>query len=148
MGTQKNRLNEHPKHKFKLVDKKIITILSQFYRQNFRLSGHINVLTGSVSKDDSSECRSKNILGEIRKKCALPFAGNCLLQGKVSILSIYVDFIRRHLFEVGFRPYDYSKPCVKRPLKNRQNKDLYDKWYSSVMKVESIAECSPWSILR
>ena len=22
----------------------------------------------------------------------------------------------------------YSKTCVKRPLKNRQNKDLYDKW--------------------
>ena len=24
--------------------------------------------------------------------------------------------------------YLYSKICVKRPLKNRQNKDLYDKW--------------------
>ena len=23
----------------------------------------------------------------------------------------------------------YSKTCVKRPLKNRQNKDLNDKWY-------------------
>ena len=22
----------------------------------------------------------------------------------------------------------YSKTCLKRPLKNRQNKDLYDKW--------------------
>ena len=34
----------------------------------------------------------------------------------------------------------YSKTCVKRPLKNRQNKDLV--WYGSLMKVESIAECS------
>ena len=24
--------------------------------------------------------------------------------------------------------YMYSKTCVKRPLKNRQNKDLNDKW--------------------
>ena len=23
----------------------------------------------------------------------------------------------------------YGKTCVKRPLKNRQSKDLYDKWY-------------------
>ena len=27
MGTQKNRLNEHPKHMFKLMDKEITTIL-------------------------------------------------------------------------------------------------------------------------
>ena len=33
----------------------------------------------------------------------------------------------------------YSKTCVKRPLKNRQNKELNDK---------SIAICSPWSILQ
>ena len=30
------------------------------------------------------------------------------------------------------KPYfclvEYSKTCLKRPLKNRQNKDLYDKW--------------------
>ena len=39
-----------------------------------------------------------------------------------------------------------SKICVKRPLKSRQNKDLYDK--GSLMKVDSIAECSPWSILQ
>ena len=24
---------------------------------------------------------------------------------------------------------DYSKTCVKRPLKNRQNKDVNEKWY-------------------
>ena len=41
----------------------------------------------------------------------------------------------------------YSKTCVKRLLKNRQNKDLNDKW-NSLMKVESIAECSPWNILQ
>ena len=48
----------------------------------------------------------------------------------------------------------YSKTCLKRPLKNRQNKGLKDKWYLNVgqkycrmlswslMQVESIAECS------
>ena len=35
----------------------------------------------------------------------------------------------------------YSKTCLKQQLKNRQNKDLNDKWYS-LMKVESFAECS------
>ena len=34
----------------------------------------------------------------------------------------------------------YSKTCVKRPIKNRQNKNLNDK---DLMKVKSIAECSP-----
>ena len=40
----------------------------------------------------------------------------------------------------------YSKTCVKRPLKDRQNKDLNDNWL--LMKVKSIAECSTWSILQ
>ena len=35
-----------------------------------------------------------------------------------------------------------SKTCLKRPLKNRQNKSLNRKWWL-LMKVESIAECSP-----
>ena len=34
----------------------------------------------------------------------------------------------------------YSKTCLKRPLNNRQNKGL--KTNGSLMKVESIAECS------
>ena len=34
-----------------------------------------------------------------------------------------------------------SKTCLKQPLKNRQNKGLNDN--GSLMKVESIAECSP-----
>ena len=37
MGTQKNSLNEHPKHMFKLMDKKIITL--KFYADNFSLTG-------------------------------------------------------------------------------------------------------------
>ena len=41
----------------------------------------------------------------------------------------------------------YSKTCVKRSLKNTQNKDLNDK-FGGLMKVKSIAECSPWSILQ
>ena len=34
----------------------------------------------------------------------------------------------------------YSKTCLEQPLKNRQKKVL--KIYGSLMKVESIAECS------
>ena len=45
-----------------------------------------------------------------------------------------------------FSKKEYSKTFVKRPLKNRQNKDLNDN--GSLMKVKSIAECSPWSILQ
>ena len=37
----------------------------------------------------------------------------------------------------------YSKTCLKRPLKNRQNKDLYDKWLLN----EGRKYC-PWSILQ
>ena len=38
------------------------------------------------------------------------------------------------------RDLNYSKTYLKRPLKNRQNKDFMTK--CSLMKVESIAECS------
>ena len=40
----------------------------------------------------------------------------------------------------------YSKTCLKWPLKHRQKKILMT--IGSLMKVESIAECSPWSILQ
>ena len=40
----------------------------------------------------------------------------------------------------------YSRTCLMRPLKNKQIKVL--KTNGSVMKVESNAECSPWSILQ
>ena len=33
------------------------------------------------------------------------------------------------VFEIFSIKSMYSKTCVKRPLKNRQNKDLNDKWY-------------------
>ena len=38
----------------------------------------------------------------------------------------------------------YSKACVKPPLKNRQNKDLMTN--GSLIKLESIAKYSTWSI--
>ena len=41
---------------------------------------------------------------------------------------------------------DYSKTCVKWPLKNRQKIILMTN--GSLMQVESFAECSPWSILQ
>ena len=40
----------------------------------------------------------------------------------------------------------YSETCLKQSLKNRQNKILMTS--GSLMKVESIAECSHWSILH
>ena len=40
----------------------------------------------------------------------------------------------------------FSETGLKRPVKNRQNKILMTS--GSLMKVESIAECSPWSILQ
>ena len=42
--------------------------------------------------------------------------------------------------------YNYSKTCVKRPLKIDKTKNLMTN--GSLLKVESIAECSPWSILQ
>ena len=44
MGTQKNRLNEHPKHMFKLMDKKIIT----FLHTKVCLFGHIRINTVNI----------------------------------------------------------------------------------------------------
>ena len=39
-------------------------------------------------------------------------------------------------------PSSYSKTCLERTLKNRQNKGLKDRCYGSIMQVKSIAECS------
>ena len=39
----------------------------------------------------------------------------------------------------------YSKTCLKQPLKKDRTKILITN--DSLMKVKSIAECSPWSIL-
>ena len=41
-----------------------------------------------------------------------------------------------------------GRKYCRMPLKNRQNKDLNDKINGSLMKVESIAECSKGSILQ
>ena len=40
----------------------------------------------------------------------------------------------------------YSKTCLKQPLKKDKTKTLITN--GSLMKVKSIAECSPWSILQ
>ena len=47
--------------------------------------------------------------------------------------------------KVGVRSQN-SKTCLKQPLKKDKTKILITN--SSLMKVESIAECSPWSILQ
>ena len=51
-----------------------------------------------------------------------------------------------HLYDLCQTQYNYSKTCLKRPLKTDNTKILMTN--GSLMKVESIAECSPWSILQ
>ena len=57
--------------------------------------------------------------------------------------------------ELASNKYQYSKTCIKRTFKIGQNKNLNYKWQHNEgrkycrtlpMKVESIAECSPWSL--
>ena len=42
--------------------------------------------------------------------------------------------------------FQYSKTCLNLPLKNDKTK--YFMTNGGLMKVKSIAECSPWSILQ
>ena len=61
------------------------------------------------------------------------------LQGKVIVgLESKKSVCFISLFEI------YSKTCLKRPLKNRQNKGLRDN--DSLLKVASIAKCSECNI--
>ena len=48
---------------------------------------------------------------------------HCILGG----LSLTVQFLYYTMVGMDRVRSEYSKTCVKRPLKNRQNKDLYDK---------------------
>ena len=41
----------------------------------------------------------------------------------------HISNVEVHLKDRNGNVIIYSKTCVKRPLKNRQNKDLDDKWY-------------------
>ena len=54
-----------------------------------------------------------------------------------NVLRAYTDMLQESM---------YTKTCLKRLLKSRQNKDLSDKdlidLNGSLMRVESIAECS------
>ena len=59
-------------------------------------------------------------------------------------VEVYFGYIRVFLHFLFKK--NYSKICLKRPLKNSQNKDLTEN--GSLMKVESIAECSFWDILQ
>ena len=51
-----------------------------------------------------------------------------------------------YLFTIFDNNYIYSKTCLKQPLKIDKTKILMTN--GSLMNVESIAECSPWSILQ
>ena len=50
------------------------------------------------------------------------------------------------MVKIVYNAFEYSKTCVKRPLKNRQNKDFITN--GSLMKVKCIVEYSCWSILQ
>ena len=56
------------------------------------------------------------------------------------------DLIMSKWFEDSSCPEYYSKTCLMRPLKKDKTKVLIAN--GSLMKVESSAECSPWSILQ
>ena len=64
-----------------------------------------------------------------------------LCEGVPGVKSVFYLFI---FYQINF--HKYSKTCLKRPLKNRQNKALIVN--GSFMKVESFSECSLWSILQ
>ena len=49
----------------------------------------------------------------------------------------------KHKVHVGSQ---YSKTCLNQPLKKDKTKILIKN--GSLMKVKSVAECSPWSILQ
>ena len=63
------------------------------------------------------------------------------MQLKVVELAVFSAIVLL-IGELEFTEFMYSKTCLKPPPKNRQN----NKWY--LMKVECIAECSPWSIMQ
>ena len=54
--------------------------------------------------------------------------------------------IRPWYYSSWSEDWNYSKTCLKRPLKKDKTKVLMEN--GSLMKVKSIAECSPWSILQ
>ena len=60
-------------------------------------------------------------------------------------MALIYMFILQHI-ENLLDALEYSKTCVKRPIKKDKTKILMTN--GSLMQVESIAECSPWSILQ
>ena len=61
------------------------------------------------------------------------------------ITDIYISSLEYTIIASN-RKFIYSKTCVKWPLKNKQTKILMTN--GSLMKVKSIADCSPWSTLQ
>ena len=54
--------------------------------------------------------------------------------------------LKRFWYLLRLDDIHYSKTCLKRPLKIDKINVLMEN--GSLMKVESIAECSPWNILQ
>ena len=67
-----------------------------------------------------------------------------LVQGRTYV---YVNMYARTTWRCKYRGFIYSKACLKRPLKHRQKTHTI-LLTNGMLKVESIAECSPWSILQ
>ena len=44
------------------------------------------------------------------------------------LVLMWVQLLAYVISAASMKKVNYSKTCVKRPLKNRQNKDLNDKW--------------------
>ena len=80
---------------------------------SFDILGLIDVF---IIRSNPSAFRVKQILP---LECTFTWSG----QDFMLFSCMYVETLpNRHATS------EYSKTCVKRPLKNTQNKDLYDKW--------------------
>ena len=68
----------------------------------------------------------------------------CKFAIAVKLKTIHSHAFSAHLFEE--KSDNYSKTCLKRPLKNRQNKGLKDKW--KLKEGRKYCRMLSWSILQ
>ena len=73
------------------------------------------------------------------------YSSTSFLKGGESVMPVQLKFLGDTSTTI-FGTEMYSKTRVKRPLKNRQTKIFMTN--GSLMKIDSFAECSPWSILQ
>ena len=78
----------------------------------------------------TSQSHVHSTIEQLRSLCSginmkTTFSGQNFWQDKSYDILTDITFVNRSMQNVFTR---YSKTCVKRSLKNRQNKDLNDKW--------------------